>query len=201
MDIRYHSVHILKYPPKGNGEMYNPKEAKEDRLTHNLAILCFAGFACLVAIYFHYDSGLKYWLLEFFGEETPGTILSIQDLDQEKLTLKEALHKAPRNTLKNSMHRFTHDVLVVEIVEPENSPQVLTFWVPQEWTSALHSNRTFITYLPVNPRIAYPSDLLENFSFDGKLLLWSLIAGAVVLIFAVRTAQNWSKFRNGMRHY
>ncbi|MEP1572108.1 hypothetical protein [Roseibium album] len=181
--------------------MYNPREATEDRHTHNLAILCFAGFVCLVAVYFHYDSGLKYWLLEFFGEKTPGTILSIQDMNHEQLTLKEALHKSPRNTLKNSTHRFTHDVLVVEVTQPGNAPQVLTFWVPGQWSAGLHSDQISITYLPVNPKIAYPTDLLENFSFDGKLLVWSLIAGAVILFLAMRTAQSWNRFRNGMRHY
>ena len=181
--------------------MYNPKEATEDRHALNLAILFFVGLACLASVYLHHDSGLKYWLLTYFGEETPGTILNIQDAGNERLTLQQALHKAPRETLKNSTHWYTHGVLTVEIRQSQNGFQVLSFKVPQEWLSALQSRETSITYLPANPKVAHPSDLLESFSFDARVLFWSLVIGSAVLAFAARSAKNWSNFRNRMRHY
>lgn len=181
--------------------MFNPKEAAEDWYALNLAILFFAGAACLFAVYLHYDSGLKYFLLKHFGESTPGTILSIQDLAEEGETLQQALHKSPRETMKNSTHRFTHDDVIVEINPPQVSLEILTFRVPEVWLSDLRSKQIFVTYLPSNPKIAYPRDLLGNFSFDGRLLVWSLIGSTVVFLLAVRFARRWSSFRNGLRRY
>jgi len=194
-------VLVLTNPFSGDQSMFNPKEAAEDSHALNLAILFFAGFACLVAVYFHYDSGLKYWLLRYFGEETPATVLSVQEANGEKLTLQQALHKSPRETLKNSTHYFTHGTIFVEIITPSNTFQVLSFRVPEEWLADLENDRLSVTFLTSNPKIAHPTDLLGNFSFDGRLLVWSLIGTLVILFLAVRSARKWSNFRNGLRRY
>ncbi|MET1411371.1 hypothetical protein ABVF61_03830 [Roseibium sp. HPY-6] len=181
--------------------MFNPKEAAEDSHALNLAILVFVGLACLLSIYIHYDSGLKYWLLKKLGEETPAVVLGFQQAGGDRLTLQEALHESPRDTFKNSTHFITHGVLVAEINPSGNYPQVLTFRVPDAWMADLQSDWIDVTYLGANPKIAHPTDLLETFHFDGRVLVWSLLIGAVVLWFAIRSARKWSSFRNRMRHY
>ncbi|WP_422037869.1 hypothetical protein [Roseibium sp.] len=181
--------------------MLNPKEATEDSYALNLAIFCFVGFACLLSIYIHYDSGLKYWLLEYFGEEDQAFILNIQDADGDSLTLKEALHASPRDTFKNSRHFETHGTMIVEINPTGNDPLALTFRVPDTWSARLHSEWIPVTYLGANPKIAHPSDLLAEFWFDARVLVWSVAIAAVAFFLGYRSAQKWSRFRNHMRHY
>ncbi|WP_434051119.1 MAG: hypothetical protein RDA78_17605 [Roseibium sp.] len=181
--------------------MINPKEATEDSHALNLAIFCFVGFACLLSIYIHYDSGLKYWLLEYFGEEAHAVILNVQDAQGDNVTLKEALHDSPRDTFKNSTHFYTHGTMIVEINPTGNHPLALTFRVPDTWSSGLQSEWIQVTYLGANPKIAHPSELLAEFSFDARVLFWSLVIAAVVFFFGYRSAQKWASFRNRMRRY
>ncbi|MCV0427470.1 MAG: hypothetical protein K5905_18585 [Roseibium sp.] len=181
--------------------MFNPKEAAEDSHALNLAILVLAAFAVLLSIYFHHDSGLKFWLLKGFGESSRGLVLSVQKVSQNPGMYEEIFRDNPRNALKNYKAWSTGDILVAEF-KPGDSPlQIISFKMPTGYSSTRDSDTLFITYLPINPRIAHPTDYLADFALDGRILLWSLVLGAAIALLAVRSVQKWMGFRNQMRRY
>ena len=181
--------------------MFNPQEAAEDRHALNLAILVFAAFAVLLSIYFHHDSGLKFWLLEGFGKTSRGQVLSVQKVSRFPGRYEEVFRDNPRNTLKNYRAWSTGDILVAEF-KPGDSPlQIISFKMPTGYSNNVNTDNLFITYLPINPRIAYPTDHLADFALDGRILLWSLVLGAIIVALAIRTARQWVGFRDRMRKY
>ncbi|WP_428641536.1 hypothetical protein [Roseibium sp.] len=181
--------------------MYNPREAAEDGHALNLALLFFVACAVVISVYFHYDSGLKYWLLKGFGQTAEGTILNIQgapsDLDEQLKTARQS----PRNSLKNFEDWVDGKILVVEFATPDALPKIVSFRIPKKFTGNVVSGRISITYLPLNPRIAYPTEYLEDFAFDSKVLQWSLLTGLVVILYGTLSALKWSRFRGRMRKY
>lgn len=180
--------------------MFHPKEAAEDAHALNLAILFFAACAVGLSIYFHHDTGLKYWLLKAFGESGPGRTLVIIDDTPDGDKAAAHYRSDPRNTLKN-LAAWANERILVEF-KPEDGPaEVVTFrMLPSELIRET-DGALLITYLPLNPKIAYPTHSLHKFWLDSQILFWSLIAGGIVLVLALRAARKWKRFRIGMSGY
>jgi hypothetical protein len=177
--------------------LYNPKEAVEDSHALNLAILFFAACAVAIAIYFHHDSGLKYWLLKGFGETTPGKVVVIIDDSDDG---SRHLRSNSRNTLKN-IAAWQDERIVVEIKPADAPVETLNFRIKPQELIRETDGALSVTYLPLNPKIAYPTRSLDRFSLDSQILLWSLVAGAVLLVLALRSARKWARFRAGLHRY
>jgi hypothetical protein len=181
--------------------MLNPREAAEDSLALNLAILFFAAIVVLISIYFHHDTALKYWLLEGFGKTTPGTILSVERNNGNLSKIEETIRQNRRNSLKNFDTLVSGSTVFVEF-EPEDAPiQILNFKMPIGFAGSQRSTTLDISYLPANPRIAYPKEYLSNFAFDSKIVLWSLVIGLGIIWLGVLWIQKWMGFRRQMRRY
>ncbi len=181
--------------------MLNPKEAVEDGYAHNLAILFFAACAVLVTVYFHHDSGLKYWLLTRFGETAPGTVLSVRAVPESSATLENAIRQDRRNTLKNSLDWTSGKILAVEFRPTNALPEIKTFRMPRDFIGSGSAEQVPILYLPRNPKIAYPADHISNFAIDGKILLGALVAGVIIALLSWRSARKWAGYRNRLRRY
>jgi hypothetical protein len=181
--------------------MLNPKEAAEDSLALNLAILFFAAIVVLISIYFHHDTALKYWLLNGFGKTAPGTILGVEKAPNDFSRIEEIVRQNRRNSLKNFEAFVSGSTIFVEF-KPENAPlQILAFKMPVGFAGSQNTDKLDISYLPANPRIAYPADYLSNFSFDSKIVFWSLAAGLVIVWLGALSIQKWMGFRRQMRRY
>ena len=180
--------------------MFNPKEAAEDSHALNLAILFFAACAVLFSIYLHHDSGLKYWLLKGFGVSAPGRVLVVIDDTPDWDKAMAHYRSSPRNTLKN-IEDWANERVVVEFEPVDAAPVVLDFRIKPGELIRETSGALNMTYLPLNPKIAFPSRSLDKFSLDGQILLWSLIAGLLLLVFAIRSGRKWASFRTRLRRY
>lgn len=180
--------------------MFHPKEAAEDSHALSLAILFFAAFACLVSIYFHYDSGLKYWLLKEFGETTTATLLDVEQAPVTEAELKQLARQYPREALKN-IALLKGATITVQFTTEAGDTLQTAFKTGQNFQIDELQDQMPVTYLPMNPSIAYPASFLQNFAFDGQVLLWSVLIGLIVALLAVRSARRWSRFRTRMRQY
>ncbi|TYC48657.1 hypothetical protein FMN50_26750 [Rhodobacterales bacterium] len=180
--------------------MFHPKDAAEDTHAVNLAILFFAAFAIGLSIYFHHDSGLKYWLLKAFGESGPGRTLVIIDDTPDGDKAAAHYRSDPRNTLKN-MAAWANERILVEFQPAEGPAEVVAFRMQPSELIRETDGALLVTYLPLNPRIAYPTHSLAKFRLDSQILLWSLVIGCIVLVLAWRSARKWRRFRTGMRQY
>lgn len=181
--------------------MLNPREAAEDSLALNLAILFFAALVVLVSIYLHHDTALKYWLLNNFGKNAPGTILSVERSTGDLTRLEDTVRQNRRNSLKNLNALVSGTTVFVEFIPEDHPIQIVTFIMPRGFAGGQTSSALDVTYLPLNPRIAYPSDHLENFALDSKIMLWTLVAGMVICWLGWIAVQKWKTFRKGMRWY
>jgi hypothetical protein len=180
--------------------LYNPKEAAEDSHALHLAILFFVASAVAISIYFHHDSGLKYWLLKGFGETTPGKVLVIINDTPDGDKAWAHYRSNYRNTFKN--FKSWHDERIVVEINPTNAPaQTLDFRIKSGEIIRETDGALNVTYLPLNPKIAYPTRSLDRFSLDSQILFWSLVAGAVLLFLALRSARKWARFRARLRQY
>ena len=181
--------------------MLNPREAAEDSLTLNIAILFFAAVAVLISIYLHHDTALKYWLLHGFGKTTQGTILSVDRINGDLTKFEQTIRSNKRNSLKNFDALVSGSTIFVEF-KPEDEPvEILAFTMPAVFVGSQKSNLIDISYLPINPRIAYPADYLSNFAFDSKIVQWSLVIGLGIVWLGVLGIQKWMGFRRHMRRY
>ncbi|MES0811042.1 hypothetical protein ABLO27_16265 [Roseibium sp. SCPC15] len=181
--------------------MIHPKQEAEDSLALNLAILFFIACAVLISIYFHHDSGFKYILLKNFGETVPGTVTSVKANGQDWTEDHEKIKESPRNTLKN-ISDWTGGFLVeVKIVPANSSQRTLLFLLPYAPGTSESNDQIPVTYLPLNPNIAYPTDYLPNLSLDGTIMYWTLAIGLVVLLLAARGIRKWASFREKIRRY
>ncbi|MEM9630917.1 MAG: hypothetical protein AAGA50_06310 [Pseudomonadota bacterium] len=181
--------------------MLNPREAAEDSHALNLAILFFASVVVLISVYFHHDTALKYWLLNGFGKTVPGTILGIERSQGNLSDIQKMTRENRRNSLKNFDALISGSTVFVEF-KPEKAPlQILSFKMPGGFTGRQTSTALDITYLPLNPRIAYPADHLINFALDSKIMLWSLVAGLFIVWLGLLSMQKWMGFRKRMKRY
>ncbi len=180
--------------------MYNPREAAEDGHALNLAILFFAAFFVTVIIYFHYDSGLKYWLLRAFGSTAQGTVVELIPAPEEHAALRARAQESPKNTFKNISDWIAGDQLKISYTV-EGIPHFLVFLPHLEADEILAVKSFPVTYLPANPKIAYPADYLSSLSFDGKVIIGAAIAGLIILLLGIRSAKKWKRFRQKMHRY
>ncbi|MES0882596.1 hypothetical protein [Roseibium sp. SCP14] len=181
--------------------MLNPREAAEDSHALNLAILFIASVAVLISIYFHHDTALKYWLLNGFGKTVPGTILSVESSRESFSDIQKITRQNRRNSLKNLDALISGSTVLVEFKPEKSQLQILSFKMPVGFTGRQDTNTLDITYLPVNPRIAYPADHLINFALDSKIMFWSLVAGLIIIWLGLVSIQKWIGFRRRMRRY
>ena len=181
--------------------MYSPKEAAEDWYAFNLAILFFAMLAIAVTIYLHHDGALKYWLLENFGERTTGTVLSLEHAPDTASALQARKHENPRNYLKNAKAWVHGERLHISYAPDPNQPLMLTVTLPDELAGKPAGGTLPVTYLPLNPRIAYPADYLSDFALDSRIMLWALAIGGFLVIFSYDKVVAWLCFRRNMRRY
>ncbi|WP_269581054.1 hypothetical protein [Roseibium sp. Sym1] len=181
--------------------MYSPKEAEEDTHALNLAILFFAVLAIAVTLYLHHDGALKYWLLENFGERTTGTVLSLEHAPDNALDLQARMRENPRNYLKNSRSWIHGQRLHIEYKPDGPIPLLLTMTLPDDMVGKPVTETLPVSFLPINPRIAYPTDYLSDFALDSKIVLWALAIGAFLLIFSYDAILAWLGFRRNMQRY
>ncbi|MCK7614634.1 hypothetical protein [Roseibium sediminicola] len=181
--------------------MYSPREAEEDGHALNLAILFFAVLAIVITLYLHHDGALKYWLLDNFGEHTTGTVLSLEDAPDNAGDLQTRKRENPRNYLKNSKAWVHGQRLHIEYKPDGPVPLILTVTLPDDMVGKPVTDTLAVSYLPANPRIAYPTDYLSEFALDSRIALWALAVGAFVLIFGYDAVKAWLGFRRNMHRY
>ncbi|MHA7777616.1 DUF3592 domain-containing protein [Roseibium sp. M-1] len=181
--------------------MYNPKEAAEDSHALILAILFFAMLAVSVTIYLHHDGALKYWLLENFGERTTGTVLSLEHAPDSASGQQARKRENPRNFLKNSRTWVHGERLHISYAPDPDQPLLMTVTLPDDMSGKPAGSTLPVTYLPLNPRIAYPADHLSDFALDSRIMLWALAIGGFLVIFSYDKAVAWLGFRRNMRRY
>jgi len=181
--------------------MYSPREAEEDGHALNLAILFFAAFAIFIAIYLHHDGALKYWLLNNFGKTTTGTVLSLEHAPANADSRQARKRDAPRNYLKNAKAWIHGQRLHIEYKPDGPVPLLLTITLPDDMAGKPIAEKLPVSYLPANPRIAYPTDYLSDFALDSRIVLWALAIGAFVLIFSYDAVKAWLGFRRNMQRY
>lgn len=181
--------------------MLNPREAAEDSLALNIAILFFAAIVVLVSIYFHHDTALKYWLLNGFGKTAPGTILSVERSSGNLAKIEETVRQNRRNSLKNFDTLASGSTIFVEFTPEGDLTEVVAFTMPRGFAGSQYSSSLDISYLPINPRIAYPSAHLGNFALDSKIMQWTLLAGLIIVWLGWLSIQKWMGFRQNMRRY
>ncbi|MEP1932956.1 MAG: hypothetical protein ABJJ37_16915 [Roseibium sp.] len=181
--------------------MYNPNEAKEDGYALRVAILFFAAVGVLISIYFHSDSATKYWLLSNFGQQTSGTIINIDPAADDYRDLKKRGIEDPRNFLKNIETWVTGDRIEIEFT-PLGGPKFrFTLTLAAEMIGRQVTENIAVIYLPANPKISYLSEHLSDFSFDSKIMLWSLLTGLGILWLGHKSIRSWLQFRQKMRRY
>jgi hypothetical protein len=181
--------------------MFNPHEAREDGFAHKLALLFFALSMVLVALFFHYDSALKYWLLTSFGQTVPGTIVALEHAPLDQAAVERRKRENPRNFLKNARTWTRGDTVVIDFRPGDASYQTLIVTLPAELVDKKTGDSIEIVYLPRNPRIAYPEAYLSSFRFDSKVTLAALMIGFILLWLGIDESRAWAGFRNRMRRY
>ncbi|QFT31210.1 hypothetical protein K1718_10780 [Roseibium porphyridii] len=180
--------------------MFNPKEAAEDRYAQHLAILFIAAAVVLISMLVHFNTGLKYWLLGSFGETVPGTILSISENTGKSEDSTPQLENSAENTEAHT-GPWNSATVVVEIELVDATTQILSFTMKPQDIHREHTGDLLVTYLPINPKIAYTSRNMDRIAIDGKALLWSLLAGLIITLLAARSWQKWARLRKGLRGY
>jgi len=181
--------------------MFSPREAEEDSHALNLAILFFAALAIFVTIYLHHDGALKYWLLDNFGEHTTGTVLSLEHAPDTASGLQARKHSNPRNYIKNAKAWIHGQRLHIEYKPEGPVPLMLTITLPKEMVGKPVTGTLSVSYLPLNPHIAYPTDYLSDFALDSKIVLWALVIGGFLLVFCCDAVMAWLGFRRKMHRY
>ncbi|WP_298819336.1 hypothetical protein [uncultured Roseibium sp.] len=180
--------------------MFNPKEAAEDRYAQHLAILSIAAAAVLISILVHFHTGLKYWLLDGFGETVSGTILSISE-DTGKIEVSTAQSEQSAENGKAHTGPWDSATVVVEAELANSTTQVFSFTMKPQDIHREHTGELLVTYLPFNPQIAYTYRNMDKTAVDGKALLWSLFAGLIIAVLAVRPLLKWARLRKRLRRY
>ena len=181
--------------------MFNPHETQEDGFAHKLAMLFFASMLVLISLYLHFDSALKYSLLTSFGNTVEGRVVALLNAPTDAASIVQRKRDNPRNYLKNPRTWMRGDRLVIDYRPPNASLQTLVVTLPANRVDKKTRDAIDVVYLPVNPKIAYPADLLAGFAFDNRVFKISLIIGLILLWLALEESWAWAKFRRRMRRY
>ncbi len=181
--------------------MFNPHEAKEDLFAQRLAIMFFAIMLVLVSLFFHYDTALKYLLLSSVGETAPGKIVALEHAPLDLATVERRKRENPRNFLKNAETWTKGDTVVIDFRPGDAQLHTIVVRLPANLVDKKNRDPIDVTYLPVNPKIAFPADFLSSFAFDTKIFLGSLIIGLIVLWSGIDEVRAWHSFREKMHRY
>ena len=175
--------------------MFNPKRAAEDNYFMVIGACIIVAFISILFANANFNSGGKYFLLTNFAAETEGKVINI--------------HKNPQNGENPDSFKLFIDnqyngaiKLVTLQFIPHSKPEEFIIITRLLGDRSLPLNSKIrILYLSASPKISYPKIIIEEFSFDFKLLKIALIVltGSVSVGFYMFF--KWLNFKNKQRYY